>query len=100
MPQANTPEDERRVRKRVRDVRAFYIHVIRYAVVIAFLAVVNLITGPGNLWFLWAAFGWGIAIAIHGLSLFWTVELFGEEWEERQVSQRLARTRRGRDGDA
>ena len=98
MLQAEISEDERRARKYVSDVRAFYLQAILYGVVNAILAVVNLITSPGYLWFLWAAFGWGIAIAIHGLSLFGIVNLFGDDWEERQVSKRLERTRRRRDG--
>ena len=78
----------------------FYIHAVQYVVVIAGLAVINLFTNPDYLWFLWAAFGWGIGVAVHGLSVFEIVNLFGDEWERRQVAKRLARSRRDRSRDA
>ena len=68
--------------------------------VVSGLAVVNLVTGPDYLWFLWAAFGWGVALLIHGLSVFEIVGLFGDGWTKRQVSKRLERTRRDLNGDS
>lgn len=100
MPEAELSADERNARKRVRGIRAFHVHAVRYGAVIAGLAVVNLVTGPDHLWFLWAAFGWGVALVVHGLNAFGIVSLFGDGWTERQVSKRLKRTRRDRDGDS
>lgn len=91
-------ENEQRAMEYVRDIRGFYIHAIQYAVVIAGLAVVNLFTGPEYLWFLWAAFGWGVGLAVHGLGVFEVVNLFGDGWEKRQVAKRLAKGRQGRNG--
>ena len=91
-------EDERKAMEYVRDIRSFYIHAIQYAVVIAGLAAVNLFTSPGYLWFLWAAFGWGVGLAVHGLGVFEIVNLFGDGWERRRVAKRLAETRRDRNG--
>ena len=87
-------ENEQKAMEYVRDIRGFYLHAIQYAVVIAGLAVVNLLTGPDYLWFLWAAFGWGVGLAVHGLGVFEVVNLFGDGWERRQVAKRLARARR------
>ena len=92
------PDDEQKAMEYVRDIRSFYTHAIQYAVVIAGLAVVNLFTSPQYLWFLWAAFGWGVGLAVHGLSVFEVVNLFGDGWEKRQVAKRLARSRRDRVG--
>lgn len=97
-PLPDLPESEREAMEYVRDIRSFYIHAIQYAVVIAGLAVVNLITSPGYLWFLWAAFGWGVGLAVHGLGVFEVVRLFGDRWEKQQVAKRLARARRERNG--
>ena len=91
-------ENEQQAMEYVRDIRGFYIHAIQYAVVIAGLAVVNLFTGPEYLWFLWAAFGWGVGLAVHGLGVFEVVNLFGDGWEKRQVARRLAKSRQGRNG--
>ena len=95
-PLPDLPEREREAMEYVRDIRSFYIHAVQYAVVIAGLAVVNLLTGPHYLWFLWAAFGWGAGLAVHGLSVFEVVRLFGDRWEKRQVAKRLARARQDR----
>ena len=94
IPLPDLPEDEQRAMEYVRDIRSFYIHALQYVVVIAGLAVVNLFTGPGYLWFLWAAFGWGVGLAVHGLSVFEIVNPFGDGWEKRQVAKRLAKARR------
>ena len=90
------PEDEQRALDYVQGIRTFYRHALLYVVVIVGLAVVNLFTSPGNLWFLWAALGWGIGLIAHGLSVFEIVNLFGEKWEKRQVAKRLAKSRQDR----
>ena len=92
-PLPELSEREQKAMEYVRDIRGFYIHAIQYAVVIAGLAAVNLYSSPEYLWFLWAAFGWGVGLAVHGLGVFEVVNLFGDRWEKRQVAKRLARTR-------
>jgi len=47
----------------------------------------NIITSPGALWFYWPLLGWGIGIAIHGLSVFVFGQFFGSEWEERKIKE-------------
>lgn len=47
--------------------RAFRHHLAVYAVVIAGLAAIDLITSPGHLWFHYPALGWGIGVALQGL---------------------------------
>ncbi len=89
----NLSEEEQNAMEYIRDIRGFYIHAVQYVVIIAVLAVINLVTYPDYLWFLWAALGWGIGVAVHGLSVFEIVNLFGDEWERRQVAKRLARAR-------
>lgn len=54
--------------------RAFYEHLGVYVVVIAGLFAINMLSSPGTLWFLYVAVGWGIAVGIHAVSLY-----FGEE---------------------
>ncbi|MGG9998949.1 2TM domain-containing protein [Pseudovibrio ascidiaceicola] len=73
----------------VRDIRSFYMNLIQYAVVITALAVLNLLTSPGYLWFLWVAFGFGIGLVAHGLSVFEVINPFGGDWEKRQIKKRL-----------
>ena len=76
-------EDE--ARKRVAREKKFYAGLATYAVTIAGLAAVNLLTSPGYLWFLWAAFGWGIGIAGEAVKLFGLPGMSG--WEARRLAE-------------
>jgi transcriptional regulator with XRE-family HTH domain len=78
----------------VRDIKGFYAHAIWYVVVNIALAAWNLIASPDNLWFLWCLFGWGAGLLAHGLSVFEVVNVFGAQWEKKQVEKRLARLNR------
>ncbi len=71
-----------RAQKRVKELKGFYTHLAIYAVVISFLFFIDLSDG-GNWWFYWPAFGWGIAVAIHGISL----GKIGEDWEARKIKE-------------
>lgn len=75
----------------VRDIKGFYMHAFQYVIVITGLAVLNLFTSPGYLWFMWAAAGWGIGLAAHGLSVFEIFNPFGDDWEKRQIRKRLGK---------
>ena len=59
-----------RARKRATDKLAFYNHFIVYVVVIAGLYVMNWVTLPEYFWAKWAALGWGIGVAIHGVAVY------------------------------
>ncbi len=75
----------------VRKIKGFYIHLLQYAVVIIFLCVINLITNPHFLWFLFPALGWGIGLLAHAAAIFGWFPFFGPAWETRQVDKRLVR---------
>lgn len=76
---------------RVRRIKAFYLHIVKYVVVIAFLTVINLVTGPQYLWVVWPALGWGIALIGRGLSAFELVPFLNADWEKRKVETYLGR---------
>ncbi len=78
----------------VRDIKGFYSHVIKYAIVISILFVIDLLTSPGKLWFYWPAIGWGIGLIVHGTSVFEIMSIFGPKWEKRQIERRLRRKSR------
>jgi hypothetical protein len=56
--------------KRVRETREFHVHLAVYVIVMAVLVVVNLLTSPGYLWFIWPLLGWGIGVVLHAASTF------------------------------
>ena len=76
---------------RVRRIKRFYLHLIRYGVVITLLAVINLVTSPQYLWFFWPMLGWGIGIAAQALTTFELVPFLGARWEREQVEKHLGR---------
>jgi transcriptional regulator with XRE-family HTH domain len=76
---------------RVRKIRGFYIHLTQYVVVIAVLAVINLVTHSSRLWFFWPALGWGIGVLAHAAATFEFIPFFGAEWERKQVEKQLGR---------
>ncbi len=57
-------------RKRAAAKYGFYVHCAVYVAVNLMLLAINLITSPGALWFVWPLMGWGVAIVLHGTSVF------------------------------
>jgi signal transduction histidine kinase len=66
-----TEEEElvRRARRRARAEVGFYTHLMSYLGVMAFLALINLMTTRYP-WFLWPALGWGIGLFAHYMAVF------------------------------
>ena len=48
----------------------FYKHLGVYLAVNLMLIAINVISYPGTFWAIWPLFGWGIAVVIHGVSVF------------------------------
>ncbi|MBW1654750.1 2TM domain-containing protein [Flavobacterium quisquiliarum] len=73
--------------KKVKEIREFYEHLTVYVLVNPIVIVVNLMTSPGYLWFLWCLMGWGMAIVLHGLKVFSLPPFFNKKWEERKIKE-------------
>ena len=39
------------------------------------------------MWFLWAAFGWGIGLTAHAVAVFNLNPFFGRDWEQRKIKE-------------
>jgi sensor histidine kinase YesM len=77
--------------RRVRAIRGFYKHFFMYLVVITGLMIINVMTVPKTIWFIYPAMGWGAGLLSHG-ALVWGAEFWlGREWEEKKIQQLLAR---------
>lgn len=77
-----------RAKERVAELKKFYNNLFSYIVVISGLALLNYFTtGFGYMWFLWAAFGWGIGIIFHALKTFNLNPFFGKQWEQRKIEE-------------
>ena len=76
-----------RARRRVREIRAFYLHATVFVAVNALLHVINFATGRRAYWAFWPLFGWGIGLAAHGLATYRWVPFLGRDWERRKIEQ-------------
>ena len=86
-------EAYQRARQRVARLRGFYSNLFIYIVINAILAVLNLLTDPSYLWFLWVVGGWGLAVALHAYNTFAHSAVFGARWEERKIREFMERER-------
>ncbi|EJQ00061.1 MULTISPECIES: 2TM domain-containing protein [Bacillus] len=75
-----------RAKKRMENLKAFYIHLTVYILVNLMLFFINVSSDSSKLWFLYPLGGWGIGIVIHGLTTF-PFGIFGKEWEERKIKE-------------
>lgn len=82
-----------RAKKRVEQLKGFYIHVTVYVLVNIMLFVINLSSSAGDWWFFYPLGGWGIGVLIHGISVFATGN-FGADWEERKIKEYMERDKR------
>lgn len=75
--------------KKVKGIREFYEHLMIFILVSIILIVINLMTSPEYLWFVWCLMGWGIGVVVHGLKAFGVSPFFNTEWEERKIREIL-----------
>ena len=63
-------DDNSKARARAEAKYGFFVHAVVYAAVMLLLVIINLVTAPGTLWFVWPLIGWGFAVALHGARVF------------------------------
>ena len=80
-------ESYERARRRVKEVKGFYNHLIVYIMVNIFLVIINVVVSPGIWWFYWVTIFWGIALIIQGLSLYVNRGVFSKDWEDRKIKE-------------
>lgn len=86
-----TQQQEEQAIAQVREIKAFYSHLSSYLVTMPILLGVNLFATPEYLWVTWVFIGWTIGLAANAISAFELFNLFGADWERRQVEKRLGR---------
>ena len=74
-----------KAQERVTEIRGFYRHLSVYVIVNLGLFIINMITSPETLWFIWPLMGWGIAIVLHAIRVF--VDRPGSRWEEKKIDE-------------
>jgi len=88
---ADLRPDEALALAHVRHIKAFYMHLAQYVIVMGGLALLNLFTSPGYFWVVWPALGWGLGVTIHGLRVFDIIPFLNGDWERREVEKVLGR---------
>jgi hypothetical protein len=76
-----------RAKRRVGQIKGFYVHATVYVLVNALLISINLLTSRDHIWFFYPLLGWGIGLVAHGLSVFGLGGFLGSEWEERKIKE-------------
>jgi uncharacterized membrane protein len=77
-----------KAKERVEELKKFYGNLVSYVIVISGLAVINYWTDGWNyMWFLWAAFGWGIGLFFHAINTFNLNPFLGKDWEQRKIRE-------------
>jgi hypothetical protein len=86
--------DEQELRRiatrRVGARRGFRIHATVYVLVNAGLALINLMTSPHWLWFLYVLGGWGIGLVAHAVAVYGN----GRENRQKEIEAEMDRLRR------
>ncbi len=77
-----------RAKARVAEIKKFYTSLVGYGVFISLLGAVNYYTNEWRyMWFLWAAFGWGIGIVFQAAKAYQWSPFMGKNWEERKLKE-------------
>ena len=79
-------------KRRVEEMKGFYWHLVTYLLVNTVLVVINLLTSPEYLWFIWPLIGWGVGLIIHAFNVFGG--LWGKSWEERKIKEIIEKDER------
>jgi len=89
-----------RAKKRVDELKGFYIHLAVYLLVNAFI-LVNIFTrtmAEGESFWHWGhfltPFFWGIGLLFHAMNAFDYNPLFGKNWEKRQIKKYMDKDRK------
>jgi hypothetical protein len=97
-------EKIKRAKKRVDELKGFYIHFTVYLAVNTFISTMKVVRDIGD----GASFGdafwdfgtfavwffWGMGVVFHALNAFSYNPFFGKDWEERQIQKYLERDRK------
>jgi len=77
--------DERQAKKRIKELRGFYVHAGVFVATNLFLLMINLMeySPGGELWFVYPLFGWGIGVVAHAMQVY----VGGLDWEARKMAQ-------------
>ena len=83
-----------KARKRVKEIRSFYISLTCYFIVVPSLAYINIVYFPGFYWFLFSMCGWGLGLFFHAMKAFNFMPFFNQEWEDKKIQELIEEDKR------
>jgi 2TM domain len=84
---ADQDEQYEEAKRRVEARKGFYVHLF-------FFVLINIILLAAVGWdFLWATVFWGLGVALHGASVFFSASDWVKSWEHRAIQKELDRQR-------
>ncbi len=93
VPQISQEEKLKRAKKRVDEIKGFYVHLAVYLVVNTFILIniaLQHFGSGGDFWsfptFITPVF-WGVGLAFHAVHTFKGGSLLGKKWEERMIQK-------------
>lgn len=88
-------EEYLKIQKKIKLKKSLFLHLALYGIIILFLAIINYLTMSrnGHWWVLFPAAAWGVALAIHALTVygFSSIGIFGDDWEKKQIENELSK---------
>lgn len=90
LPENNESRENRylRAKERVAEMKKFYTSLVFYIVFMVFLGWLNYYTNQWRyMWFLWAAFGWGIGLVFQAAKAFNWAPFMNKNWEEKKIKE-------------
>lgn len=80
-------EKYEQAKKRVKQLKAFYNHLLIYVIINALLFVINFVVSPGSWWFYWVTIFWGIAVLWQGIGILSRNRFLGKDWEDKKIKE-------------
>ncbi|OGS69089.1 MAG: hypothetical protein A3F91_05555 [Flavobacteria bacterium RIFCSPLOWO2_12_FULL_35_11] len=88
-----------RAKKKVKSIKGFYVHLMVYLLVNAFLLIAKVFSDGGTevLWE-WQSYNtilfWGIGLAFHAFGVFGMDILLGKNWEDQKIKEYMEKDKR------
>ncbi|WP_330442878.1 2TM domain-containing protein [Flavobacterium sp. C4GT6] len=87
----------KKTRRKVRDLRAFYIHLICYLIsVFAMLILLDLTFKPLLYWFLIITVSWGFGVFLNAMKVFGFYPFLGKSWEKKKMKEIMKKEQSGK----
>ena len=83
----------KRAKKRIDQLKGFYIHLLVYILVNLFILIniyISTVEDNENFWqweHFFVCFAWGIGLTFHAINVFGINPFLGKDWEKRQIEK-------------